>query len=395
MRSKILILASIFIFLVAAKIRAQKGNPYSDIGKKGEILTLTKGQFDEFFDEEDVQQIGTNLVNIRTMKIVKMLTNADAEKRLDNTTGKRFLSVDPITGKYPMLTPYQFASNRPIIAIDMDGLEATDVNTNKIKGEFGQTELAKINAKDYNPWMDLLAHRTPASVFKEANSRFWSRTFVDQKMSEASGDELNLDYYSVKINKLPPAFANSNELFEHIRTNFGDFKQGGGSTFEGYDSEENSIWNSGSPTSAIMQFHVFKGGINAEDMDVIGAKYSKDDNYWLFKPVYDIPLLGSYGDYAHPLAGYRQFGIASDDNGKTFTFYTRGVDRPYSILSTAISSTVFEGANKLWNAVMQNIVNYVNKTGGEATVGASSNKRVSYSNDISEKDKKTIKDSGN
>ena len=36
----------------------------------------------------------------------------------------RFLSVDPITKKYPELTPYQFASNTPVRAIDLDGLEA-------------------------------------------------------------------------------------------------------------------------------------------------------------------------------------------------------------------------------------------------------------------------------
>jgi len=35
----------------------------------------------------------------------------------------RFLSVDPIASKYPMLTPYQFASNRPIDGIDLDGFE--------------------------------------------------------------------------------------------------------------------------------------------------------------------------------------------------------------------------------------------------------------------------------
>ncbi len=35
----------------------------------------------------------------------------------------RFLSVDPITNQYPELTPYQFASNRPIDGIDRDGLE--------------------------------------------------------------------------------------------------------------------------------------------------------------------------------------------------------------------------------------------------------------------------------
>lgn len=36
----------------------------------------------------------------------------------------RFMSVDPITDKYPELTPY--ASNKPIRAIDLDGLEAQD-----------------------------------------------------------------------------------------------------------------------------------------------------------------------------------------------------------------------------------------------------------------------------
>jgi hypothetical protein len=32
--------------------------------------------------------------------------------------------VDPLTKEYPELTPYQFASNTPIYAIDLDGLEA-------------------------------------------------------------------------------------------------------------------------------------------------------------------------------------------------------------------------------------------------------------------------------
>jgi RHS repeat-associated protein len=35
----------------------------------------------------------------------------------------RFLSVDPLTKSYPWLTPYQFASNRPIDGIDLDGKE--------------------------------------------------------------------------------------------------------------------------------------------------------------------------------------------------------------------------------------------------------------------------------
>jgi RHS repeat-associated protein len=35
----------------------------------------------------------------------------------------RFMSVDPLTKKYPALTPYQYASNTPIQAVDLDGKE--------------------------------------------------------------------------------------------------------------------------------------------------------------------------------------------------------------------------------------------------------------------------------
>jgi RHS repeat-associated protein len=35
----------------------------------------------------------------------------------------KFLSVDPLTASYPWYTPYQFAGNKPIWAVDLDGLE--------------------------------------------------------------------------------------------------------------------------------------------------------------------------------------------------------------------------------------------------------------------------------
>ncbi len=47
----------------------------------------------------------------------------DYGMRIYNPSLGRFLSVDPIAKIYPELTPYQFASNRPIDGIDLDGLE--------------------------------------------------------------------------------------------------------------------------------------------------------------------------------------------------------------------------------------------------------------------------------
>lgn len=47
----------------------------------------------------------------------------DYGMRIYDTRLGRFLSEDPITNEYPWLTPYQFAANSPIWAIDIDGLE--------------------------------------------------------------------------------------------------------------------------------------------------------------------------------------------------------------------------------------------------------------------------------
>jgi RHS repeat-associated protein len=84
----------------------------------------------------------------------------------------RFLSVDPISKKYPELTPYQFASNTPIMGIDLDGLElytstgfdiwfffkfglrakANEISENSVgKLMSGTVQLAQIESNETNP----------------------------------------------------------------------------------------------------------------------------------------------------------------------------------------------------------------------------------------------------
>ena len=46
--------------------------------------------------------------------------------RIYNPRIAKFLSVDPLTKDYPWYTPYQFAGNTPIRAVDLDGLEELD-----------------------------------------------------------------------------------------------------------------------------------------------------------------------------------------------------------------------------------------------------------------------------
>lgn len=50
-------------------------------------------------------------------------THYDYGFRIYNPAVAKFLSLDPLAANYPWYTPYQFAGNTPIQAIDLDGLE--------------------------------------------------------------------------------------------------------------------------------------------------------------------------------------------------------------------------------------------------------------------------------
>ncbi len=56
----------------------------------------------------------------------------------------KFLSVDPLSKKYPELTPYQFASNTPIQGIDLDGKEIYLTTSGELLGSFGKSTSLRI-----------------------------------------------------------------------------------------------------------------------------------------------------------------------------------------------------------------------------------------------------------
>jgi len=66
---------------------------------------------------------------------------------------QRFLSVDPLAGDYPHYTPFQYAGNKPIRYIDLDGLEEAEADPGEIGKMFGElvvsarTALANIMMK--------------------------------------------------------------------------------------------------------------------------------------------------------------------------------------------------------------------------------------------------------
>ncbi|MHA4845778.1 RHS repeat-associated core domain-containing protein [Flavitalea antarctica] len=83
-------------------------------------------------------------------------TQQDYGMRIFDPRIGKFLSMDPITSDFPFYSPYQFAGNKPIWAIDLDGMEEwmqTQANLQKQRAVLQMKSLAspKATVSAYNP----------------------------------------------------------------------------------------------------------------------------------------------------------------------------------------------------------------------------------------------------
>lgn len=121
----------------------------------------------------------------------------------------KFLSVDPLTASYPMLTPYQFASNTPIAAIDIDGLEGTlvinryrngvpfDVKVLKVwEGKPGERNNRNFNAAGNNisglSKSQVLVIHKEMSTMSVFNTEVLDELTSEQKLIIAAGVDFQL-----------------------------------------------------------------------------------------------------------------------------------------------------------------------------------------------------------
>ena len=79
--------------------------------------------------------------------------NYDYGFRIYNPGVARFLSVDPLAKSFPWYTPYQFAGNKPIWAIDLDGAEEKIHHTDVVmtKGSTTQFQMTGVFRTDVSP----------------------------------------------------------------------------------------------------------------------------------------------------------------------------------------------------------------------------------------------------
>jgi RHS repeat-associated protein len=142
----------------------------------------------------------------------------------------RFLSVDPITKNYPELTPYQFASNTPIQAIDLDGLEAWLIK-NKWSPEYVakfrtelNTKISQYQAAQKEFTCDDLALECIISFAASNNLPFkWTTEAKTFDAASTEYKDYNTFLLDVKKTSGAPDFANSNNT---TKSSFDNVKAG-------------------------------------------------------------------------------------------------------------------------------------------------------------------------
>jgi RHS repeat-associated protein len=101
----------------------------------------------------------------------------------------RFTTIDPLADKFPALTTYQYASNNPVVCIDLDGLEGYKITTKEV--QTGNTNVKFIfDIKVVN-----------ASSASNSDIRKWAESSKAQIEASFSGfDKISNKNYSSTVN---------------------------------------------------------------------------------------------------------------------------------------------------------------------------------------------------
>ena len=116
--------------------------------------------------------------------------------RIYNPSLGRFLSVDPLSRSYPFFTPYQFAANKPITGIDLDGLEYLDFRESRIKMIGGDVHINLVNFNETtrNAWQQ----RNNTTPSPDGNlgwsTKVTSITYVENPVAKAESASLDPTY---------------------------------------------------------------------------------------------------------------------------------------------------------------------------------------------------------
>ncbi|WP_338390360.1 RHS repeat-associated core domain-containing protein [Aureibacter tunicatorum] len=140
-------------------------------------------------------------------------TNYDYGFRIYNPTIAKFLSVDPLTKSYPWYTPYQFAGNKPIWAIDLDGLEEL-IYTNSFSGYKDDVELSIIASDKLKMIMDNISDPE-----KAANIKIYFTVNSELTYTKENGSTIDVESIARAIYRFKSHFNSKEEETTWIQEN--------------------------------------------------------------------------------------------------------------------------------------------------------------------------------
>ena len=247
--------------------------------------------------------------------------------------------------------------------------------------------LLTIPCSQFPKWMEVINYSIPQQVndrITQLNQQNGSNSFYIQKIEDADGPIVNMDFFPVTITQFPNNISTGqpytpSEFFQWIRKFLDAYLDGGPASFSGYNSTEDTRWMSNNYLTSLMRFDIQVNNWLTQDGTVICIE--QHPQHWKFA------TMRSPEDGIHPVSGIREFGYYQTSTG--YVYYTRGVDRVKSGFQESIGDildmpSAFEGADQLWDTFQQNLADFVNAPvngNGHATINTDYKSRPAL-NDI-------------
>ena len=171
-------------------------------------------------------------------------TQYDYGFRIYNPEITKFLSTDPLSPEFPMLTPYQFASNTPIWARDLDGLEADPMTSLKQIDYKLKTMGVRVDELDIHR----LNYERCKLLFRIFDLKFAKAKGPTPYMTANvvfNSDQALTKYYRTKNDKKPydPSYArkSANAMINRFQEVFYNFKENNTKEIALYDEGQEML----------------------------------------------------------------------------------------------------------------------------------------------------------
>lgn len=150
-------------------------DPQKEFGNSGgsPVITLSDGRFREFYESDTVVRVGRVLIDVRSGLVVGFVDRdtLTSEATLEPEVTSRWLSTDPLAGKFPYMSPYAAFENNPILLVDPDGESPISAFAKRV----AQLSLKKA-AKEA---VEVMVKRRLANYMSEK----WATQLVDDAMA--------------------------------------------------------------------------------------------------------------------------------------------------------------------------------------------------------------------